>query len=129
MITRLIFQQRLCIGIAVACIRWAWVAKGFAQETRCHPTARRGRQRVRDASCGKRDAGTATCTLCSVAKQQRAVRENPAFIQLRRIDAAREVASVITQSPNKIFLNSDSLMLNNLGDLKTPPAQKKGWLW
>lgn len=58
-----------------------------------------------------------------------AVRENPAFIQLRRIDAAREVASVITQSPNKIFLNSDSLMLNNLGDLKTPPAQKKGWLW
>ena len=58
-----------------------------------------------------------------------AVRENPAFIQLRRIDAAREVASVITQSPNKIFLNSDSLMLNNLGDLKTKPGPKKGWLW
>lgn len=58
-----------------------------------------------------------------------AIKENPAFIQLRRIDAAREVASVITQSPNKIFLNSDSLMLNNLGDLKTKPGPKKGWLW
>jgi prohibitin 2 len=57
-----------------------------------------------------------------------AVRENPAFIQLRRIDAAREVAKVITQSPNKVYLNSDSLMLNNLGDLKVK-AEKKGWLW
>lgn len=57
-----------------------------------------------------------------------AVRENPAFIQLRRIDAAREVAKVITQSPNKVYLNSDSLMLNNLGDLKVKP-EKKGWLW
>ncbi len=58
----------------------------------------------------------------------KAVRENPAFIQLRRIDAAREVASVITQSNNKVFLNSDALMLNNLGDLAKPPA-KKGWFW
>lgn len=58
-----------------------------------------------------------------------AVRENPAFIQLRRIDAAREVASVITQSPNKVYLNSDSLMLNDLGNLKTPTKEKKGWFW
>ena len=57
-----------------------------------------------------------------------AIKENPAFIQLRRIDAAREVASVITNSPNKVFLNSDSLMLNSLGNLEKKPA-KKGWFW
>lgn len=58
-----------------------------------------------------------------------AIKDNPAFIQLRRIDAAREVASTITQSPNKVFLNSDALMLNNLGDMKPIPIKKKGWLW
>ena len=58
-----------------------------------------------------------------------AIKENPAFIQLRRIEAAREVASTITQSPNKVFLNSDSLMLNNLGDVKPVPEKKRGWLW
>jgi prohibitin 2 len=58
----------------------------------------------------------------------KAVRENPAFIQLRRIDAAREVASVITQSNNKVFLNSDALMLNDLGNLTKQPV-KKGWFW
>ena len=57
-----------------------------------------------------------------------AIKENPAFIQLRRIDAAREVASVITNSPNKVFLNSDSLMLNSLGNLEKKPV-KKGWFW
>ena len=57
-----------------------------------------------------------------------AIKGNPAFIQLRRIDAAREVASTIAQSPNKVFLNSDALMLNQLGDVK-PERAKKGWFW
>ena len=45
-----------------------------------------------------------------------AIKKNPAFLQLRRIDAARDVANSVVQSGNKVYLNSDSLMLNKLGD-------------
>ena len=45
-----------------------------------------------------------------------AIKKNPAFLQLRRIDAAKDVAASVVQSGNKVYLNSDSLMLNSLGD-------------
>jgi len=34
------------------------------------------------------------------------------FIQLRRIEAALEIAKIISQSPNRLFLNSENLMLS-----------------
>merc|ERR1719498_274364 len=43
-----------------------------------------------------------------------AVKENPAFIELRRIEAAREIAQVIARSNNRVFLQTDSLLLNLL---------------
>lgn len=45
-----------------------------------------------------------------------AIKNNPAFVQLRRLDAAKEIASVISHSANKVYLNSDSLLLNMLHD-------------
>jgi len=45
-----------------------------------------------------------------------AVKKNPGFMKLRRIDAAREIADVVSGSGNKIYLNADSLLLNLLGD-------------
>lgn len=47
-----------------------------------------------------------------------AIANNPAFLALRRIEAAREVAQVISNSANKVYLNSDELLLN-LQDLVT----------
>jgi prohibitin 2 len=41
-----------------------------------------------------------------------AMRSNPGFIQLRRIEAAREIATTIQRSQNKVFLEADSLQLN-----------------
>lgn len=41
-----------------------------------------------------------------------AIAKNPAFLQLRKIEAAREVAQIIAKSNNKVMLNSDSLLLN-----------------
>jgi len=41
-----------------------------------------------------------------------AVKENPAFIQLRKLEAAREIASIIARSQNRVFLNSDALLFN-----------------
>lgn len=57
-----------------------------------------------------------------------AIRENPAFIQLRRIEAARDVANTIVRSNNRVYLNSDSLMLNELGHSETA-KKTKGWFW
>jgi len=44
------------------------------------------------------------------------VKKNPGFMKLRRIDAARDIADVVSGSGNKIYLNADSLLLNLLGD-------------
>ncbi|OAY33991.1 prohibitin-1, mitochondrial [Manihot esculenta] len=41
-----------------------------------------------------------------------AIANNPAFITLRKIEAAREIAHTISNSANKVFLNSDDLLLN-----------------
>lgn len=45
-----------------------------------------------------------------------AVKKNPGFMKLRRIDAAREIADIVASSGNKIYLNADSLLLNLMGD-------------
>lgn len=44
------------------------------------------------------------------------VKKNPGFMKLRRIDAARDIADIVSKSGNKIYLNADSLLLNLLGD-------------
>lgn len=46
-----------------------------------------------------------------------AMRKNPAFIDLRRIEAARDVAQTVSKSSNRIFLDARSLLLS----LTTPP--------
>ncbi|PRW59255.1 prohibitin- mitochondrial-like [Chlorella sorokiniana] len=52
-----------------------------------------------------------------------AVQQNPAFLTLRKIEAAREIASTVAASANRIFLNSDSLLLN-LADYEATPGKK-----
>ncbi|KAK9152877.1 hypothetical protein Sjap_000357 [Stephania japonica] len=41
-----------------------------------------------------------------------AIANNPAFITLRKIEAAREIAQTIANSNNKVYLNSQDLLLN-----------------
>ncbi|KAF4664928.1 Prohibitin-2, subunit of the prohibitin complex (Phb1p-Phb2p) [Perkinsus chesapeaki] len=41
-----------------------------------------------------------------------AIQNNPGFVELRRIDAAKEIAHHMAVSRNKMVLNSDSLLLN-----------------
>merc|ERR1719330_2001495 len=45
-----------------------------------------------------------------------AMKKNPAFAELRRIDAARAIAQAVANSPNRVFLNSDSLLVNLMSD-------------
>ncbi|KAK9915078.1 hypothetical protein WJX75_004457 [Coccomyxa subellipsoidea] len=41
-----------------------------------------------------------------------AIQQNPAFLTLRKIEAARDIASTIASSSNRVLLNADSLLLN-----------------
>lgn len=41
-----------------------------------------------------------------------AIKNKPGFLELRRIEAAREIANVMAKSNNKIYLDSDTLLLN-----------------
>lgn len=53
-----------------------------------------------------------------------AIANNPAFITLRKIEAAREIASTIAHSANKVYLNSGDLLLNLQGmNLETNPKK------
>jgi len=40
------------------------------------------------------------------------IQQNPAFLTLRKIEAAREIAGTVASSANRVFLDSDSLLLN-----------------
>ncbi|KAG8949776.1 Prohibitin-2, subunit of the prohibitin complex (Phb1p-Phb2p) [Tulasnella sp. 424] len=45
-----------------------------------------------------------------------AVRANQGFLQLRRLEAAREIAQLLSTSGNKVMLDAQSLLLNVAGD-------------
>jgi len=41
-----------------------------------------------------------------------AVRDNPGFLQLRRLEAARDIAGTLSKSTNRLYLDGGSLLLN-----------------
>lgn len=45
-----------------------------------------------------------------------AVSENPAFLQLRHFEAAKDIASIIARGQNRVFIDSDTLLFNLGGD-------------
>jgi len=53
-----------------------------------------------------------------------AVKTNPSFIEMKKIDAAKEIADILSDSPNKIYLNSETLLLN-VGNIISTPRDKK----
>jgi len=48
-----------------------------------------------------------------------AMKSNSNFLNLRKIEGAREIARVISKSSNKIYLNSDNLLVNVLSSLES----------
>jgi len=53
-----------------------------------------------------------------------AMQKNPAFAELRRIQAAQEIAQAVARSPNRVFLNSDSLLINLMTEFTGSAAAK-----
>jgi prohibitin 2 len=61
-----------------------------------------------------------------------AIRDNPGFIQLRKLEAAREIAGTLSKSTNRLFLDGGSLLLDvqeretlNLDAFKSGAIAKK----
>lgn len=52
-----------------------------------------------------------------------AIKSNPYFLELRRIEAAKAIAATIARSNNKVYLSSDTLMFNLLSTLNTAEAK------
>lgn len=42
----------------------------------------------------------------------KAIANNPGFVQLRRLDAAKDIAKTVSESQNMVYLPSEALMLN-----------------
>merc|ERR1712185_811717 len=42
----------------------------------------------------------------------KAIKENPGFVELRRIEVAKQVATMLAKSSNRMVLSSDALLLN-----------------
>ncbi|KAF9439076.1 Prohibitin-2, subunit of the prohibitin complex (Phb1p-Phb2p) [Entomortierella beljakovae] len=53
-----------------------------------------------------------------------AIKNQPGFIQLRKIEVAREIASIISHSSNRVMLDADTLLLN-VSDPKKEEKDKK----
>lgn len=53
-----------------------------------------------------------------------AVKTNPGFVQLRRIDTAKEIAETVSRSANTVYLSADNLLLNLL-DTSSPKEQRE----
>jgi prohibitin 2 len=47
-----------------------------------------------------------------------AIKKNPAFVELRRLDVAKDIATTMSRSANKVYLDSDTLLLSILSDAK-----------
>lgn len=45
-----------------------------------------------------------------------AIQDNPNFVRLRSIEAARQIAQTVAHSENRVFLPSDMLLLHRIGD-------------
>jgi prohibitin 2 len=54
-----------------------------------------------------------------------AIMQNPAFIKLRKLEAARDIATIIARSQNRVFLNSDALLFNQSPDADEDGKHKK----
>ena len=53
------------------------------------------------------------------------MKKNPVFAELRRIEAARHVANTLSNSHNRIFLDSNSLLMNMLTDFVSDTKNQK----
>ena len=55
-----------------------------------------------------------------------ALSTSPAFLELRRIEASREIANIMARSRNRVFLEADTLLMNLTSGLDGNLERRKG---
>ena len=55
----------------------------------------------------------------------KSMKDDPGFIELRRLDTAKEIANSLARSRNRMYLNADSLLLNLLERVDKDSVAKK----
>jgi prohibitin 2 len=53
-----------------------------------------------------------------------AMKQSPAFLDLRRVEAAREIATILARGRNKVFLEADTLLMNLTSGLNSSLEKK-----
>lgn len=53
------------------------------------------------------------------------IKENPGFLELRRVEVAKEVAGVLAKSSNRMVLSTESLLLNLMGGSQASDNMEK----
>ncbi|KAK9465049.1 band 7 family-domain-containing protein [Lipomyces arxii] len=54
-----------------------------------------------------------------------AIKKSKDYVELKRIDTARDIAQIMSQSNNKVLLDSTTLLLNVASDSRNEPGKKK----
>jgi len=54
-----------------------------------------------------------------------AIKQNPNFVELRQIEASREIARVLSKSNNKVYVSAETLLLNSLNPKNTVSNTEK----
>ena len=54
-----------------------------------------------------------------------AIKNKPGFLELKRIEAAREIATIISRSGNRVMLDSDTLLLNVNSNVNAKDVKSK----
>jgi prohibitin 2 len=58
-----------------------------------------------------------------------AIQNNPAFLELRRIEAARDISQTVARGGNRLFLSADALLMNLMnGEGESDGSGAKAWL-
>eukprot|EP00941_MAST-03F_sp_MAST-3F-sp1_P004392 g4392.t1 len=57
-----------------------------------------------------------------------AIKNNPAFLELRKIEAARDISQAVGRGGNRLFLSADSLLLNLMGDQTSEEQKAASWM-
>lgn len=53
-----------------------------------------------------------------------AIKKSKDYVELKRLDTAREIASILAKSPNKVILDNESLLLNTTLDARLDVGKK-----
>lgn len=46
----------------------------------------------------------------------KSMRDNPGYLTLKKLETAKEVSNILAETRNKVYLNSDSLVVNSIAD-------------